>query len=124
MNAVPIKHYDPGFINCVVHNLTGSQILFYLFTTWSEESTRPVILWCRKGDAEWKMNAVRVALSRERRSRGIPRTFELRFSEPWPYTYEGIKGEAIKVERHSGTLQTRVRAAIAAMKFGEKKANG
>jgi hypothetical protein len=110
---LPLKGYDPGFINCVVHSLTGSQILYHLFSIWSENPNESVILWCRKGDAEWKVNAVRVALSKERKARGVPRTFELRFSEvPWPYTFMGIKGEAVKVERVNGSIQTRMRAAM------------
>lgn len=116
MNAVPIKQHDPAFINCVVHNLTGSQILYYLLHVWSQDRAQPVVLWCRKGEAEWKANSARVSLSKERRSRKFPRTFELRFSEPWPYTFEGVKGEAIRVERVSGTIQTQVRAAWAALK--------
>lgn len=116
MNQVPIKQYDPDFINCVVHSLTGAQILYYLLHVWSKESNRPVVLWCAKGEGSQKVNVVRVALAKERKARGLPRTFELRFSDPWPYTHNGIKGEAIKVEQVGGTMQTRMQAAFFAMK--------
>jgi hypothetical protein len=120
MSTVPIKQYDPGFINCVTHSLTGAQVLYYLFHTWSKEPNRAVTLWCDKGDALQKMNAIRVALAKERKARSLPRTFELRFSDTWPYTHLGIKGEAIKVERTSGTMQTRMRAALLSMNRQEK----
>jgi ribosomal protein S9 len=120
MTAVPIKQYDPGFINSVVHQLTGGQILYYLLHTWSQEPNRTVIIWCQAGDAAAKENAIRVALAKERKARGLPRTFELKFSTPWPYTHQGIKGEAIKVERTGGGMQTRMQAAFLAMqrKYG------
>lgn len=109
---VPVKDFDPAFINTVTHNLTGAQILYYLFNIWSDVPNQPVTLWCQRDEAEWKANAIRVALSKERKSRKIPRTFELKFSHTWPHTYEGIKGEAIKVERSGGSIQTRMRAAL------------
>lgn len=108
----PVPHSDPGFINSVIHSLTGAQILYYLFHTWEQDSGRSVIIWCDKGEAVAKMNAIRVALAKERGARGQQRTFELKFSEPWPYTHMGIKGEAIKVERVGGNMQTRMRAAF------------
>lgn len=108
------KRFDPGFINCVTHELTGAQILFYLMHTWATEPTLSVILWCRE-DAISKGNNLRVALSKERKERKLVRTFELRMSEPWPYTHMGIRGEAIKIERVAGTLQTRVQAAAQAL---------
>lgn len=123
MNSVPIKQYDPGFINSVVHSLTGAQILYYLLHTWASEPNRPVIIWCQTGEGSAKENSIRVALSKERKARDLPRTFELRFSAPWPYTHNGIKGEAIKVERTGGGVQTRMQAAFLAMqrKYGELK---
>lgn len=120
MQAVPIKHYDPGFVNCVTHSLTGAQILFYLLHSWNDDSEKAVILWCRKGDAEWKANALRVALSKERKARDIPRTFELRFSQPWPHTHNGFKGEAIKVLKVRGSMQTQMRAAFLHMQTKDK----
>lgn len=120
-NSVPINQFDPGFINCLVHSLTGAQILFYLFHTWRDEPTRAVTLWCEKGEGLQKMNAIRVALSKERKLRNLPRTFELRFSDTWPYTHMGIKGEAIKVEQVSGTLLTQMRAAFLELKRGANK---
>jgi hypothetical protein len=118
MQAVPITQGDPGFINCVVHSLTGAQVLYYLFHTWSQEPDRSVIIWCEKGETLAKMNAIRVALAKERKARGLPRTFELKFSESWPHTHLGIKGEAIKVERIGGTMQTRMRAAFLSLSRG------
>lgn len=112
MNGIPIKQYDPGFIDCVVHSLTGAQVLYYLFHTWSQDQTRSVVIWCERGETQAKVNAIRVALAKERKARGLPRTFELRFSEPWPHTHIGIKGEAIKVERVGGTMHTRMQAAF------------
>lgn len=109
------KRFDPGFINCVTHELSGAQILFYLLHTWEKTPLQPVILWCRE-EATAKANAVRVALSRERKAHNLTRVFELRVSEPWPYTYMGIRGEAIKIERVAGTMQTRVQAAFEKMK--------
>lgn len=106
------KHFDPGFINSVTHSLTGNQVLFYLMHMWASDSTMPVIIWCNRSDALYKASNIRTALSKERKSRNLPRTFELRFSEPWPYTHMGIKGEAIKVERVGGTIQTRLQAAM------------
>jgi hypothetical protein len=118
MNTVPITQYDPGFIDSVVHGLTGAQILFYLFHTWNREPARPVIIWCEQGEAAGKVNAIRVALAKERKARDLPRTFELKFSDRWPYTHNGIKGEAIKVERMRGTLQTQMRAAFISLSRG------
>lgn len=115
MPTVPIKDYNPGFVNGVTHVLTGAQTLYYLFNAWAEHENLPVILWYRRGEAEFRVNAIRVALSKERKLRGLKRTFELRFSDTWPHTHEGVKGEAIKVERVGGTLQTRVRAALIQM---------
>lgn len=106
------KHFDPGFINSVTHSLTGNQVLFYLMHTWASDPTQAIIIWCNRADAVYKMNSIRTALSKERKSRNTPRTFELRFSEPWPYTHMGIKGEAIKVERVGGTTMTRMQAAL------------
>ena len=110
--AVPISQYDPGFINSVVHSLTGAQCLFYMFHAWSTNPSLPIIFWCKRGDGEGKINAIRVALAKERKARNVPRTFELRFSEPWPDTHLGVKGEAIKVERVSGSLHTQMSAAF------------
>jgi hypothetical protein len=115
MNPVPINHYDPGFINSVTHSLTGAQILYYLFHTWATEPNRSVIIWCQSGEAASKENSIRVALAKERKARGLPRTFEMKFSAAWPYTHNGIKGEAIKVERTGGGIQTRMQAAFLAM---------
>lgn len=119
MSAVPIKQYDPGFVNCVTHSLTGAQILFYAFHSWATDQNQSITLWCRKGDAQQKANALRVALAKERKQRQIPRTFELRFGEVFPYTHDGVKGEAIKVERVGGTLQTRMRAAFFEIQKGK-----
>jgi len=121
MNTIPIRQYDPGFIDCMVHSLTGAQVLYYLFHTWSQHQTQSVIIWCERGETPAKVNAVRVALAKERKARSLPRTFELRFSDPWPYTHNGIKGEAIKVERVSGTLQTRMQSAFMTLM---EKSNG
>lgn len=112
MSNVPITSYDPGFINSVVHQLTGAQLLYYLFHTWSMSENRPVIVWCQTGEAAAKQNAIRVALAKERAARNLPSTFELKFSATWPYTHDGIKGEAIKIERTSGGLKTRMQAAF------------
>lgn len=112
MSMVPIKNADAGFVDCVTHVLTGSQTLYYLFSIWSENPEQPIILWYRRGEAEFRINAIRVALSKERKVRGLKRTFELRVSDSWPHTHEDIKGEAIKVERVGGTIQTRMRAAF------------
>lgn len=103
------------FINCVIHQLTGAQILYYLLNIWTVDSQKPVVLWCRKGDAVSRASAIRVALSKERKSRDAVRTFELRVSEPWPYTHKGIKGEAIRIHRELGSMMTRVRAAMTAL---------
>lgn len=118
-SAVPLSQNEPGFINCLVHNLTGAQVLFYLFHAWKDDPNRAVILWCEKGEALKKMNSIRVALSKERKARGLLRTFELRFSFPWPYTHNGIKGEAIKVEQVGGTLLTQMRAAFTELNRGQ-----
>lgn len=115
MNLVPEHNSDPGFINCVIHSLTGAQILYYLFLTWNQEPARSIIIWCEKGETSAKVNAIRVALAKERGSRGLPRTFELKFSEPWPHTHLGIKGEAIKIEKSGGSVQTRMRAAFVSL---------
>lgn len=120
MGAVPIKPYTPGFVDCVTHSLTGAQILFYMFHMWSEQPNQSITLWCRKGEADWKANALRVALSKERKQRGLPRTFELRCGEAFPYTYNDVKGEAIVVERVGGTMQTRIRAAFFEMQKGKR----
>lgn len=110
------KLFDPGFLNCVTHSLSGKQVLYHLLHIWEMNPYQAVILWCHQGDAQAKANAVRVALSKERRDRGEFRTFELRFGSPWPYTYMGIRGEAIVIERINGGMQTRVYAAFAALK--------
>ncbi len=124
MGAVPLRDYTPGFVDCVTHSLTGAQILYYALHEWRDDQTQPVVLWCRKGDAEWKANALRVALSKERKERSIPRTFELRFSKPWPHTHNGLKGEAIKVERVNGTTMTRIRAAFQQLSIDKDKVYG
>lgn len=113
--SIPVVGYESGLINCVVHSLTGAQVLYYLFHIWEDESVYSTILWCDKGETSAKVNAVRVALSKERAARGLPRTFELKFSQPWPYTHMGIKGEAVKVERLRGNSATRLRAAFVAL---------
>lgn len=124
MNQLPIRQYDPGFIDCMVHSLTGAQILYYLFHTWSQNQTQSIIIWCERGETDAKVNAIRVALAKERKARGLPRTFELRFSESWPHTHNGIKGEAIKVDRIGGGVQTRMRAAFLTLTRMPEKSNG
>lgn len=109
------KRFDPGFINCVTHSLTGIQVLYHLSLTWAQTPFQPIVIWCLPGDAAAKANVIRVALSRERKARGVKALFELRFSEPWPHTYMGIKGEAIKITRVGGGDLTRMRAAFAAL---------
>lgn len=118
MTQVPIIQHDPAFINGVIHSLTGAQILYYLFFSWESQPNRPVILWCQKGETAGKVNAIRVALAKERKARDLPRTFELRFSQHWPYTHEGIKGEAIKIERSSGGLRMQMRTAMLTLNNG------
>lgn len=120
MSAVPIKNYDPKFINAVTHPLTGAQLLYYLMHTWEDDPSRLVTLWCRRGEAYSKANSVRVALSKERRARRLKRVYELRVSSYWPYTHEGIKGEAINIERVEGTLQTQMRAALQEISKGTR----
>jgi hypothetical protein len=115
MTNPPVDDIETGFVNCVVHSLTGAQVLYYLLHIWSREPRRSVILWCATGEAVAKSNSLRVALSKERKAKDLPRTFELKFSEPWPYTYLGIKGEAIKVEKLGGSIATRMRSAMLAM---------
>lgn len=109
------KRFDPGFINCVTHSLTGVQVLYHLGLTWAQLPSQSIIVWCLPGDALAKANVVRVALSRERKARGLSAQFELRFSEPFPYTHMGIKGEAIKVTKVRGGGLTQMRAAFAAL---------
>ena len=116
MNAVPIIDYDPSFFDIATHQLSGPQILYYLFNAWQTQDS--VILWCRKGDGASKINTIRVALSKERKSRGVMRTFELRFNDPWPYTYNGVKGEAFKVEKIRGSFSTQFSDAM--MRAGMK----
>ena len=119
MTHLPVSEYDPGFINCVIHSLSGAQVLYHLFHRWESDPNRPIIIWCEKGETSAKANAIRVALSKERKARGLPRTFELKFSEQWPYTHDGIKGEALKITRHGGTMLTRMRAAMLSINKGE-----
>lgn len=111
MNQLPINH-ESGLVNCVVHSLSGAQVLFYLFHIWEVENRDSAIIWCGTGETYAKVNAIRVALSKERAARKLPRTFELRFSESWPHTHMNIKGEAIKVERLLGSQLTQLRAAM------------
>jgi len=110
MNAIPIINYDPSFFDVATHQMSGPQILYYLFNAWQTRDS--VILWCRKGDGESKINTIRVALSKERKSRGAMRTFELRFGEPFAYTHNEIKGEAFKVEKIRGSFSTQFSAAM------------
>ncbi len=108
----------PAFIDTATHFLTGAQVLFHLFHTWEVEPNRPVTLWSLRGEGIAKMKVIRVALSKERNERKTYRTFELRFSEPYPYTFRGIKGEAMRVVRVAGTMQTRINAAFVQLKEG------
>jgi hypothetical protein len=110
------KRFDPGFVNCVTHSLTGAQILYHMMHSWNQSEDMPVTLWCRKGDAVAKASTVRVALSKERRDRNVLRTFELRLSEAFPYTHFGIQGEAIVIYRVKGGKMTQLQAAFTAIK--------
>lgn len=122
--ALPLKNYDPGFVDCVVHNLTGAQIIFRLMYAWKAHPSMPVVLWCRKGDAVHKMNAIRVALSRERKSRNIPRTFELEFSAIFPQEHMEIRGESVRVRKTKGTLLTQMRAVVFESKQNNQGSGG
>lgn len=108
------KEFDPGFIDSVTHALTGAQVLYHMLHTWESQPRLPIIIWCL-GDAGFKADSIRVALSRERKANNAPRTFELRFSEPWKHTHMGVRGEAIKVTRELGRTTTRIQAAMQRM---------
>ncbi len=112
----PVR-FDPGFVNCVTHTLSGAQVLYHVLHTWHREEDSLIVIWCFEGEAQAKANAIRVALSKERKDRKLLRTFELRFSEPFRYTHLGIKGEAIIIRRDTGTMQTQVQAAFASFQF-------
>lgn len=103
-------------MDCLTHQLTGAQVLFHLMNVWRDNPNQPVTLWFFRGEAEKRLKSIRVALSKERSDRDITRTFELRFSESWPHTHDGIKGEAMKVTRVSGGTTTRLNAAFAVLK--------
>lgn len=118
--SLPLQEPEIGFIDCVTHNLTGMQTLYHMLYNWKEDSRRPLILWCLKGTTEAQKNTIKVALSRERKIRGAVRTFELRFGEAWPYTHDGIRGDAMVVTRSLGSLTTRMNEAFQYLKHTQK----
>lgn len=112
------EHIDPesGFIDCVVHSLTGGQVLFYLLRTWEKNPNQPVTVWTRDGEAVNKVKAMRVVLSKRRKANKQPRLFEIHCSEAWRHTHNGIRGEAVLVTRETATVSTQVKVAF--MKLG------
>lgn len=100
-------------IDTITHQLSGVQILVSLANLWQENPKGWAILLIRHQSEASMMNTIRVSLSKERKSRKIPRTFELRHAlvstQLWVH---GCKADALVIGRVSGRKGTVIRAAM------------
>lgn len=69
-------------IDCVRHQPTGVQLLYQLLPRLQASPHAAALLVIDAGRFVSVTNKIRVTLSKERRARSVPRTFELRFSLP------------------------------------------
>ena len=59
------------YVDTIVHQLTGSQLLWHLSIAGT------VVFRCPAGKGDRLMNNLRVAITRERKARRLPRTFKV-----------------------------------------------
>lgn len=86
-------------IDTVIHPYTGKQILATLLDLWQEDRDGVVILLADKGETQWKVKALRIALSKERKQQGKSTYFGLVTGEPFKWTHGtiGSQVEAIGI---------------------------
>lgn len=86
-------------VDTITHNYSGRQLLWLLLKHWRQPTKTPFTIVARRGEAQWKVNALRVALSKERKSQDATSYYGLSVSETFPYTLESsaYKGEAVVV---------------------------
>lgn len=118
-------------IDTVRHHYTGRQILAALLRMWEESKTEPVILLTRKGEGESAINALRVALAKERNRQGTTTYYGLTTSEPFRWTIGwqadgGFRAEAVIVYWRQSEQQKSMYAidtALGLVKESRKEGN-
>ncbi len=96
------RRMSPIAIDTVAHHYTGRQILAALLNIWRKEPNESVLIYCRRLDAEWKKNAIRVALSKARKANSVNNYFGIRTSATFPCTHRSgdkIEGFIIKMNQ-------------------------
>lgn len=95
-------------INCLRHPMTSRQCLSMLLDFWQLSRNLPVVLITKKGQAAILVKLIRATLSKERqelRVRAAPVNYGFKCSEVFPFTDQGVKGEAIVVQWRLTKLQ-------------------
>ena len=95
----------PRQINYLRHQLTARQSLSILLECWRESRSNPVILIAPTGACETVIRSIRVILSKERKAASRKSAFGFVISNVFPYTDNGIKGEAVVVYWRLTSLQ-------------------
>lgn len=86
-------------IDTVTHYHSGRQMLFTLLRCWGESKDDPVILLAMPGEAEARVNALRIALSKERAATGTEAFYGMSVSEPFRWTVKNADdGVAYRLE--------------------------
>lgn len=114
----------PFIIDTTLHALTGAQLLYHALRYWQRNPDEPVLLWALRGDTAFRVNGLRVALSKERKARKALRTFRVCTGDTWPFTLSGVKGEVVKLTRTSGGPAARAAAAVSQLDLTNIYAKG
>lgn len=84
----------PRQINYLRHPLSGRQALAIALDCWSESRSIPILLIGPKGQIDDLIMNIRVILSKERKRLGANAQYGFTVSSIFPWTENGITGEA------------------------------
>lgn len=95
-------------INCLRHPMTSRQALSMLLDFWKLSRGTPVVLITHTGQAATMVKLIRATLSKERqglRKQGASVNYGFKCSDVFPFTDEGVRGEAIVISWRLTRLQ-------------------
>lgn len=79
-------------INTITHFHSGKQILYSVLRLWAHDRLAPIVLLTAPGQGESKINALRIALSKERNLIAADSFYGLTASEPFRWTVDDETG--------------------------------
>jgi hypothetical protein len=85
-------------LDTVAHRYTGRQMLDRILHMWKESIELPIYVVATRNEALSRINAIRVALAKERKKQHLNAHYGMDTSDVFGWTHEsGVKGEAIVI---------------------------